>query len=94
AMQAGEYLSGVSGDKDRANKCREVRKRLSRKKMPHNDLKQAASLMALAGTMDADKACRDCVSVGGTKGFSTFGGYYMLEALAKAGRHDEAIGII
>lgn len=94
AMQAGESLSNVAGDSARASKCREVRKRLSRKKMPHNDLKQAASLMALAGTMDADKACRECVSVGGTKGFSTFGGYYMLEAMAKAGRHDEAIGII
>ena len=94
AMQSGEKLSKILADNDRAEKCRKVLKRMNRKKHPHNGLKQAAALMAIAGTEDADNACETGVSIGGAKGFSTFGGYYMLEALAKAGRHDEAIGII
>ena len=61
---------------------------------PANNLKQAAALMAIAGTMDAQKACDDVVSVGGAKGFSTFYGYYMLEAQAKAGQHQAALDII
>ena len=94
AMQAGEKLSDVLGDKERAGKCREVINRMSRKVQPNNGLKQAAALMALAGTDDAEHACESCLSHGGAKGFSTFGGYYMLEALAKAGRQDEAMDII
>lgn len=94
AMQSGEQLCKILGDNNRASKCSEVQKRINRKKMPHNGLKQAASLMAIAGVEDAEKACENVVSVGGVKGFSTFGGYYMLEALAKAGRYDEAIDII
>ena len=94
AMQAGENLCDVIDDDVRKEKCRTTRIRLSQKVHPHNGLKQAAALMALSGTEDADEACRTCVSIGGAAGFSTFGGYYMLEALAKAGRYDEAINII
>ena len=50
--------------------------------------------MALAGTISAEDACREAISVGGAKGFSTFYGYYMLEAMARAGRCDEAMQII
>lgn len=59
-----------------------------------NGLKQAAALMAIAGTMDAQKACEDIVSVGGAKGFSTFYGYYMLQAQALAGEYQEAMDVI
>jgi hypothetical protein len=50
--------------------------------------------MAIAGTMDAKKACDEVVSVGGAKGFSTFYGYYMLEAQAKAGQQQAALDVI
>lgn len=65
-----------------------------KKILPHNNLKQAASLMAITGLMDPQQACDEVVSVGGGKGFSTFYGYYMLEALAKAGEYEKAIDII
>jgi hypothetical protein len=61
---------------------------------PANKLKQAAALMAVAGIMDAKTACDEVVSVDGAKGFSTFYGYYMLEALAKAGRQQAALDVI
>lgn len=65
-----------------------------KKILPHNNLKQAASLMAITGLMDPQQACDEVVSVGGGKGFSTFYGYYMLETLAKAGEYEKAIDII
>lgn len=47
--------------------------------------KQAASLMSLVGIMDPREANDKVIAVGGVKDFSTFYGYYMLEAKAKAG---------
>lgn len=60
----------------------------------HNDSKQAAALMALTGLMDANAAYQEVLEVGGAKNFSTFYGYYMLEAMAKAGKYTEAMDII
>ena len=94
AMQDAQRMSILLGDEARAQKCREVEDRSRRKVVNPNGLKQAASLMAIAGLMDPAKACRDYVSVGGPKGFSTFYGYYMLEALAMDGRYEEAMDII
>lgn len=94
AMQDAQRMSILLGDEARAQKCREVEDRLRKKVVNPNGLKQAASLMAIAGLMDPAKACRDYVSVGGPKGFSTFYGYYMLEALAMDGRYEEAMDII
>ncbi|MDR1342852.1 MAG: alpha-L-rhamnosidase [Prevotellaceae bacterium] len=77
-----------------AELCRESIARISRQLKEPNGLKQAAALMAIAGLMDAGKACDEYVSVGGAKGFSTFYGYYMLEAQALAGQHQEAMDVI
>lgn len=66
-----------------------------RKVIPdHNDSKQAAALLSLAGLIDKDNAYDEVLKVGGAKNFSTFYGYYMLEAMAKAGKYDEAMNII
>jgi hypothetical protein len=77
-----------------AELCRESIARINRQVKEPNGLKQAAALMAIAGLMDAGKACSEYVSVGGANGFSTFYGYYMLEAQALAGQHQEAIDVI
>ncbi|MDR3365740.1 MAG: alpha-L-rhamnosidase [Prevotellaceae bacterium] len=68
--------------------------RINRQLKPANNLKQAAALMAVAGIMDAKTACDEVIAVDGAKGFSTFYGYYMLEALAKAGRQQAALDVI
>lgn len=94
SMKDAAVLCRLLGDEARAKKSEDIIARLNKKIMPHHDLKQAASLMAIAGILSPEKACQECVSVGGAKGFSTFYGYYMLEALAKAGRYEEAIDII
>ena len=56
--------------------------------------KQAAALMALAGIVDAEKANSEVLTVEGGRGFSTFYGYYMLQAMAKAGDYEGAMQII
>ena len=54
--------------------------------------KQSAALIALAGIVLADeKANEEVLSVGGPHGFSTFYGYYMLQAQAEAGDYAGAI---
>lgn len=57
-------------------------------------MKQAAALMAVAGLMEPERACDEIISVGGARDFSTFYGYYMLQALAKAGEYQQALDII
>jgi hypothetical protein len=44
--------------------------------------------------MPAKKANTDVIAVGGTRNFSTFFGYYMLEAKAKAGDYQGSIDVI
>jgi hypothetical protein len=56
--------------------------------------KQGAALMALAGVMDAKSADKEYLSVNGGNGFSTFYGYYMLRAMAKAGNYQGAMDVI
>ena len=94
AMQDAGQLCTILGDEPRAKKCQDIESRLRKKILPPNNLKQAAALMAIAGLMDPEEACEKFISVGGPKGFSTFYGYYMLEALARAGRYEEAMDII
>ena len=93
-MQDAQRLCQVLGDKTHEEKAAAVEARLRKKVKDPNHLKQAAALMVMAGLMDAQKACSDYVAVGGPKGFSTFYGYYMLQAMAKAGQYEEAMDII
>ncbi len=54
--------------------------------------KQAVALMCLADLIDTDTAL-GCLLHNGASGFSTFYGYYMLEALAKCGSYSDAMQI-
>ena len=94
AMNAGEGLAMALDDKSMAKKCRKTADRLMSYAPEHNGLKQAAALMALSGLMDAEDAVEDVVAVDGAKDFSTFYGYYMLEAMALAGEYQTAIDVI
>lgn len=94
AINDAERLCQVLGDKVRADKCRDIAGRIKKKTLPDNGLKQAAALMAIAGLEDARQACDSVITPGGAHGFSTFYGYYMLQALAMAGDYQQAIDII
>ena len=94
AMDAGHEMALAMGDKEFADRCAKASKKLKKYIPDHNQSKQGAALMALAGLMKAEKADKEVLSVGGAQGFSTFYGYYMLEAMAKAGNYQGAMDII
>ena len=93
-MDCGEELFAILEDPDMSKKCKDAAALLRKYKPDHNNSKQGASLMALAGLIDAQEANKDVISVGGSKKFSTFYGYYMLNAMAKAGDYTNAINRI
>ena len=93
-MYCAEELFTILEDTNMAAKCGDDAKRLRKCRPAHNNSKQGASLMALAGLMDAGKANKEVLSVGGSGNFSTFYGYYMLRAMAKAGDYTGALNRI
>ncbi|MDR0559346.1 MAG: alpha-L-rhamnosidase [Prevotellaceae bacterium] len=91
AFQAGGELCTALGDNALAKKCAATVELMKTQIPPHNQLKQAAALLALANMMSAKQADDEVISVGGARNFSTFYGYYMLQAQAKAGNYQAAI---
>ncbi len=94
ALKDAGKLCEILGEDESLKKCNASIDKLNRKIMDHNDLKQAASLMAVAGILDPKKACNEVVAVDGAARFSTFYGLYMLDALSLAGMHQQALDII
>jgi len=94
ALKDAGKLCEILGEDESMNKCNASIEKLSKKVMDHNNLKQAAALMAVAGILDPEKACKDVVAVDGAARFSTFYGLYMLDALSLAGMHQQALDII
>lgn len=93
AMEAGADLEGWLGDKALQKECRSVAKKL-RSYVPDNKgSKQAAALLSIEGMLDPKEAERIIVD-NGAEGFSSFMGYYMLEALAESGDYVDAMNLI
>lgn len=90
-LQAGAELSHILDDSKMARKCEAAVERLKNHIPDPGDSKQAAALLALSDMMPAEKANEEVIAVGGTKNFSTFYGYYMLQAKAKAGDYKGAL---
>jgi hypothetical protein len=70
--------------------CADAVNRLRKNIPEHNNSKQAAALLAIAGLISPASA-NNVISTDGAKNFSTFYGYYMLEAKALAGDFDGAM---
>ena len=94
AMEAGAEIGGWLGDRQMQSECHGALRRLRRHVPDHLRNKQAAAMLVLAGLAGPGKVCRTVIARGGAEGFSTFYGYYMLEALAEGGLYDEALQII
>ncbi len=94
AFTAGAELCQILKDPVMQKKCEEAVVRLRKYIPDHNNSKQAAALMALADIIPAQKANDEVLAVGGAENFSTFYGYYMLQAKAKAGDYQGAIDAI
>ena len=92
-LNAGAELCTALNDPITAQKCKAAIARLKKNVPDPGASKQAAALLSLSGLMPADKA-NQILSVGGVHNYSTFFGYYMLQAKAKAGDYQGAIDAI
>lgn len=91
SLADGAELCGILAEKEMAAKCTAAVARLNKVVPDAVKNKQAAALMALAGLMTAKQANEEIISIGGTRDFSTFYGYYMLQAKALAGDYEGAM---
>lgn len=107
AMRAGNELCLVLGEDQLAGECAlmagkltKAGQKLAKEYKKHKiapdapGSKQGAALMALTGLMKPEDADKDFLSVNGSRGFSTFYGYYMLRAMAEADNYPGAIDVI
>lgn len=92
-LNAGAELCTILDEPATVKKCKEAIARLKKYVPDPNGSKQAAALLSLSGLAPADKV-NEFLSAGGVKGFSTFYGYYMLQAKAKAGDYQGSLDAI
>lgn len=92
-LNTGAELLDLLKDHATAKQCREAVVRLKKNVPDANHSKQAAAMLSLSGLMPAKKA-NDLISENGVHDYSTFFGYYMLQAKAKAGDYQGGINDI
>ena len=92
-MEAGKDIAVWLNDKEMKARCLNAQTLLKKHIPLDHDNKQAAALLSLAGIQDPEQAAK-VILKNGANDFATFYGYYMLEALAKDKKYNEAINII
>ena len=93
-FEAGAEMMTVLERNDLRLKYEKVAERLKKHKPKDNTTKQAAALMALADLQDAGEANAAILSKDGVQRMSTFYGYYILEAMAKAKDYKGGLRVI
>ncbi len=93
-LEAGAELCQILDEPAQAVRCKTMATQMKMYVPDANGSKQAAALMALAGLIPAEKANADIIAVGDCERFSTFYGYYMLQAKAKAKDYTGALNCI
>ncbi len=90
-FEAGAELSAILGDNAMVTLCNTSSSQLKKHVPDANGSKQAAALLALSGLVSPEKANNEILAQDGVRKMSTFYGYYMLNARAKAGDYQGAI---
>lgn len=93
SLSTAAQLAGILGDGETQQTAEEAVSRLKKYTPDMGQSKQAAALMSLTDLVSASDA-NAVLAAGGAKNFSTFYGYYMLEAMAKAGNYQGAMDVI
>jgi len=84
-FEDGARLAAALKDAELETQCKAGAARLAQYKLAPEGSKQVAALLALSGLSDAQAMNAQVLAQNGVQGVSTFYGYYMLEAMAKAG---------
>jgi alpha-L-rhamnosidase len=90
-FKAGAELCKILNDKETELLCIDSVEKLEKHIPEMAGSKQAAALLALAGIADPEAANSQVLSRNGSKGLSTFYGYYMMQARALAGDYQGAL---
>ena len=93
-FEAGSEIMSAYDNKKLHKKDKKIAKQLRKHKPQGNTTKQAAALMALTGLEDAKKINQEILTKDGVERMSTFYGYYILEAMAKAKDYNGALNVI
>jgi alpha-L-rhamnosidase len=93
-FEAGADMMVILGKNDLETKYAKIAERLKKHKPKDNTTKQAAALMVLADLLDAEKVNNQVLTKDGVQRMSTFYGYYILEAMAKAKDYDGGLRVI
>jgi alpha-L-rhamnosidase len=92
-LKAGSELCKALGDRKTMEMCQNKVEKMSKVRFDQVRSKQAAALLSLADLMTAP-AADAILAAGGAKNVSTFYGYYILLARAKAGSYTESLNLI
>ncbi|MEI6948878.1 alpha-L-rhamnosidase C-terminal domain-containing protein [Paraflavisolibacter sp. H34] len=90
-FEKGAVLCTALGESAKAKACSLLAARMKAYVPSPNGSKQAAALLALSGLLPAQQANSEVIAAGGARDFSTFFGYYLLQAQAKAGAYETAL---
>ena len=93
ALEAAAEMAGYLGDEPLRAECADARKALLGYVPDMAGNSQAAALLSLEGMVDAGQASALILENGPEK-FTSFMGYYLLEALARSGHYKEAMELI
>jgi alpha-L-rhamnosidase len=93
-MDAGAELCAAINERETADSCQKTSTRLKQHRPDPNNSKQAAALLALSGLASPDEMNRKYLAVDGSQRMSTFYGYYIIQAMAKAGNYQGAADCI
>ena len=93
-FDAAAKMEAIWGNDALSSECSAISAKMKKRHRDLNGSKQAAALNAIAGMLSPAKAADKTILPGGANGFSTFYGYYMLEALALAGDYTQAMDIM
>lgn len=90
SLEAGEQLMQVLNNDSLASRCQVTVERMRQAIPDYKQSKQSAALAALAGLATPEQS-NEVLSDGGVQRYSTFYGYYMLQAKAMAGDYAGAM---
>lgn len=93
ALEAGAEMAEWLGDPALNEKCQDVARELRQYVPDMVDNSQAAALLSLSGMVGAAEASA-IILKNGPEAFTSFMGYYLLEALARSGHYTEAMQLI
>jgi len=93
-FEAGSEIMEILGNNKLEEKYKKISKDLKKHQPEGNTTKQAAALMSIANLVDAKKTNTEVLKQDGVQRMSTFYGYYIIEAMAKAEDYSGALNVI